>query len=122
MIALLCRNAALRRLAIGFAASQLGMQIGWIALVWFVLNTAHSPQLLAALFVAFQVPTLLQGAVFSMQSSFLYTLAVPLGAMLGGVCTCAHHAEHCHVRIRRRVRACGLRRVPAAAAAKLRAR
>jgi predicted MFS family arabinose efflux permease len=32
-----------------------------------------------------QVPAAVQGAVFAMQSSFLYTLAVPLGAMLGGV-------------------------------------
>jgi predicted MFS family arabinose efflux permease len=59
MIALLRRNAALRRLVLGFAGAQLGLQIGWIALVWFVLNEAHSPQLLGALFVAFQIPTLL---------------------------------------------------------------
>jgi MFS family permease len=59
MIALLRRNAPLRRLALGYAASALGLQIGWIALVWFALNTAHSPKLLGALFVAFQIPTLL---------------------------------------------------------------
>jgi hypothetical protein len=34
------------------------MQIGWIALVWWVLNSARSPQLLGALFVAYQLPSL----------------------------------------------------------------
>jgi MFS family permease len=59
VIALLRRNRALLYLALGFSASQLGLQIGWIALVWWVLNAAHSPQLLGALFVAFQVPMIL---------------------------------------------------------------
>jgi MFS family permease len=63
MIALLRRNAALRRLALGHAAAQLGLQIGWIALIWFALNAARSPQLLGLLFVAFQVPTLLLAPV-----------------------------------------------------------
>ncbi|HLI95923.1 MAG TPA: MFS transporter [Candidatus Baltobacteraceae bacterium] len=39
---------------------------------------------LESAFMQVQVPEHVQGAVFSMQSSFLYMLAVPLGAMAGG--------------------------------------
>ena len=63
VLVLLRRDARLRWLAIGFAGTQLGMQIGWIALVWWVLNTAHSPQTLGLLFVAFQLPSLLSAPV-----------------------------------------------------------
>lgn len=63
MLALLRRNAQLRVLAIGFAFTQLGMQIGWIALVWWVLNGARSPQMLGVLFVAFQLPALVSAPV-----------------------------------------------------------
>lgn len=58
MIELLRRNTALRSLALGYAGAQLGMQIGWIAIVWWVLNSTRSPQLLGALFVAYQLPSL----------------------------------------------------------------
>ena len=49
----------LRVLAIGYTASQLGTQIGWIALIWWVLNEYRSPQLVAAAFVAYQLPSIL---------------------------------------------------------------
>jgi MFS family permease len=58
MIDMMRRNAVLRSLALGYGSAQLGMQIGWIALVWWVLNSARSPQLLGALFVAYQLPSL----------------------------------------------------------------
>lgn len=56
LLELLRRNTQLRALVLGFAAGQLGIQIGWIALVWWIVNSAHSPALLGVLFVAFQVP------------------------------------------------------------------
>lgn len=59
MIGMLRRNSALRSLALGYASAQVGTQIGWVALVWWVLNSVRSPQLLAALFVAYQLPSLL---------------------------------------------------------------
>lgn len=63
VLGLLRRNAQLRFLAIGFAVTQLGRQIGWIALVWWVLNGSRSPQLLGVLFVAYQLPALLSAPV-----------------------------------------------------------
>ena len=63
MLGLLRRNGQLRALAIGFAVTQLGAQIGWIALIWWVLNAWHSPQLLGALIVAYQLPSLLSAPV-----------------------------------------------------------
>lgn len=63
MLALLRRNAQLRLLAIGFACTQLGVQIGWIALVWWVLNGARSPATLGVLFVAFQLPALVSAPI-----------------------------------------------------------
>lgn len=59
MLRILRRNAQLRSLAIGFAGAQLGTLIGWNALIWWVLNAWHSPQLLGVLIVAFQLPSLL---------------------------------------------------------------
>lgn len=41
MIELLRRNTALRSLALGYAGAQLGMQIGWIAIVWWMLNSNY---------------------------------------------------------------------------------
>lgn len=58
MLTLLRRNGPLRTLVLGFTCAQLGMQIGWIGLIWWIANTARSPQLLGALFVAFQVPSM----------------------------------------------------------------
>lgn len=89
MLALLRRNAQLRVLAIGYACTQLGVQIGWIALVWWVLNTARSPKMLGVLFVAFQLPALLSapllGALvdrFNAKAIAVWTLVVETLASL----------------------------------------
>lgn len=83
MLALLRRDAQLRMLAAGYGCSQLGIQIGWIALVWWVLNEAHSPKMLGVLLAAFQVPALLSapllGALvdrFNAKSIALWALAI----------------------------------------------
>ena len=78
---------SLRSLAIGYTAAQLGTQIGWIALIWWVLTTYHSPQLVAALFVAYQVPSLLS-APFT--GALLDRFNPKTVAVLGlGIGTCA---------------------------------
>lgn len=59
MLTIFLHNSRLRSLAIGFAAAQLGRQIGWIALVWWLVNGERSPTLLGALFVAYQLPMML---------------------------------------------------------------
>jgi predicted MFS family arabinose efflux permease len=71
----------------GVLASALAFahSLGVAMLVLLVAGFLWSPyNALEQAFMQVQIPERLQAAVFSMQSSFLYTLAVPLGAMLGG--------------------------------------
>lgn len=81
VLGLLRRNARLRSLAIGFAVTQLGRQIGWIALVWWVLNGSRSPQLLGALFVAYQLPALLSAPVIGSLVDRFNAKTIAVGAL-----------------------------------------